>query len=704
MAQKAIDKLAPVTSVSERPDIGFTLSDVILVNEQDTALNWPLTQALTSAQVGLAMSQASTVTLQFEDADYAFLNDPVFKNWAFSIQDISVSSARNYATHRITAATSNINAGIEADMEWVLGQRPIDLFLDTIAFRLCAIQTQRTILTLTFEDRVASLLRDKKGFKTAERGRVTRAQFVQSLCKEAGVEYFIPELDIVQPVAKDAQASSAKLSSSGGVGIGLTTNMGIKIKGAAATAAQIAILNTALQAAASVSAPYIAAVALIEALITENTVANPGDGNPADEGVLSITASTASGLPFDPNDVAASCNWFLTHGFYGQGGAIAIASSNPSMPSYLVAQATQGSAFSDGSNYMAWESEAQNIVNLYKGGGGPSSAQPPTVPGPYAFTRGPNEDSWDCIERLASEVGWYAFARENRLWFVSGDYLFTQATQLSVARGENGIDYVDVNLDTNARDQIAEVTVSGRTHLWTALPGMMVQVNNRGPATGKWVTDDVQLDLLDESNAMTSTLHKPMPARPEPASTPTTPTKSGSSAFSVGGYRSPFTKKYVAGPANVDDGVDFGMQQGIRPGDLIVAPGDCYLRHITWDWYSGQPCMFFEFVDKSVGYWGWYVGEEINPVYTALDVLIKAGTTVATFAASGTGIEIGFAGSATQTARQANGLPFYHDSRNKDGSAFLSFLDKVGAIAGVAGSAVSSGVSSVPGSGNAFNW
>jgi hypothetical protein len=149
---------------------------------------------------------------------------------------------------------------------------------------------------------------------------------------------------------------------------------------------------------------------------------------------------------------------------------------------------------------------------------------------------------------------------------------------------------------------------------------------------------------------------------------------------SAKGLQSPFAKKYVATASNVDDGVDFGTQQGISSGDPLMAIGDCYLRRIDPAWYSGQPCMFFELVDKSAGYWGFYFGEQIVPRLSASPTLITSGTVVATFAASGTGIEIGWAGSSTQTARQAAGAPFARGGTSVYGMSYLGFLRAAGAL------------------------
>jgi hypothetical protein len=61
-------------------------------------------------------------------------------------------------------------------------------------------------LTLTFEDRIVSYLRNKRGTKSASRARVTRAEFIKSITadeiKHSPRPIFVsPELRVRQPIA-----------------------------------------------------------------------------------------------------------------------------------------------------------------------------------------------------------------------------------------------------------------------------------------------------------------------------------------------------------------------------------------------------------------------------------------------------------------------------------------------------------------------
>jgi hypothetical protein len=250
--------------------------------------------------------------------------------------------------------------------------------------------------------------------------------------------------------------------------------------------------------------------------------------------------------------------------------------------------------------------------------------------------------------------------RQNRLWFVSGDYLFQQDPQLTIERGENGVDTIDLNLDMGARDSIAQCTVNARTDMWAALPGMIVQVNNRGPATGKWFVASFESHPLDESQQVTITLQKPVPKRAEPAATDITNQATrgrGVAADTKAG--TPNSRGVINPIPGFKVGrQDMGVDGSAAPGTPIFAPADCVLVSGPGGfpgvakWYAGQPLLLFQFLTKPPGaptsYW--YVAEQIVPTSTQGGTMFKQGAVVATFANSGTGIEIGW-GSPTSNAR-----------------------------------------------------
>jgi peptidoglycan hydrolase CwlO-like protein len=101
---------------------------------------------------------------------------------------------------------------------------------------------------------------------------------------------------------------------------------------------------------------------------------------------------------------------------------------------------------------------------------------------------------------------------------------------------------------------------------------------------------------------------------------------------------------------------DMGVDATAAPGAGIYAPLASTLVQVLPDWYDGEPLLLFQFDNPPAGAASdyWYVGEQIDPVTTVVGTSFQAGQRVASFASSGTGIEIGW-GSATSDTRTLAG-------------------------------------------------
>lgn len=101
---------------------------------------------------------------------------------------------------------------------------------------------------------------------------------------------------------------------------------------------------------------------------------------------------------------------------------------------------------------------------------------------------------------------------------------------------------------------------------------------------------------------------------------------------------------------------DMGVDGTARTGAPIYAPLPSKLVQVLSDWYAGQPLLLFKFNHRPRGALSgyWYVAEQINPVTTRIGSRFGSRQVVATFAPSGTGIEIGW-GSPTSNARTLAG-------------------------------------------------
>jgi hypothetical protein len=188
---------------------------------------------------------------------------------------------------------------------------------------LCAAEPSNELsqpnLVLTFEDAIVRKLKEQFGEKRAKPGRNTRAEFIKSLCVEAGVKYRIPSVEgaqeqlnkkltiqaeiqrelegkkaiekkgtVVTLTAEGSSSAEAAATKEAGLGAG----SGVTVKHVSPTAAQLKVLNEALSAANEINAPFKAQVALVTALIQENDCSNPDPGNSGDRGCLSLIDST----------------------------------------------------------------------------------------------------------------------------------------------------------------------------------------------------------------------------------------------------------------------------------------------------------------------------------------------------------------------------------------------------------------------------
>jgi hypothetical protein len=150
-------------------------------------------------------------------------------------------------------------------------------------------------------------------------------------------------------------------------------------------------------------------------------------------------------------------------------------------------------------------------------GGGTRTSTKETRTLPYEFSRGtsedPNEDSWDCIERLASEVKWHAWMRNGKLWYASDTWLAEQPPKYLIDEFARGIDDLTFNVDT--RGQTDDCTFHCEARRYALGPGDCVLLQNEGPANGPWIVYDVTRDAGTATAEVK--IRRPSPPLPEPA-------------------------------------------------------------------------------------------------------------------------------------------------------------------------------------------
>jgi hypothetical protein len=392
-----------------------------------------------------------------------------------------------------------------------------DVNIDGLYFRLAQIERNGDTLTLTFEDREVSLLRDHNGFRKASRDSMTRAEFAESLVREekrVRIRFFSPEEHKTQPVAPDPNATDQNR------GPGFADGATVNIKGVNATPAQRRNIAIIINVGLAMGAPEVAICAALDAAAVESSAMNLAGGDRDSVGIF----QQRNIPPWNKRNRRKVDQAATT--FYEQ--AIAYLQIAAHRGEHVgipgLAQAVQHSAFPE--RYRQWANEAQRNFDLFTGGdvsatgSGNIFLDSSGGAGVYEFTRGTiddqgrvqKENTWDCLNRLAQEVNWRCFMVNGTVYFCSETYLFKSRPRLTIDTNESGIDQVDFEYDRQKKN--SRVTVECHISRWGAPPGSVVLIQDHGPIDGRWLVSDINRDLFDTKAEIQ--LIKPLPKLPEP--------------------------------------------------------------------------------------------------------------------------------------------------------------------------------------------
>jgi hypothetical protein len=450
-----------------------------------------IADAITAAELELTLDAASTLTITVEDVGGALLRAGMFTRWAWGVETKTPEGK---------------------EKAWLAHGRPVDAVLDGLVFRLVNVSKEESKLILTFEDREVSWLRRHKGARKVARSKVSRARFVQMLVDEvtAGrIELVCPELRPLKTISAAGDKLTDAERRAGGYP-GIDDDSELTVNGKAATDTQIDLMEQVMDVARSHDATDRAAIALVAACIAESGFNRRAkDDASGAKGILQLL--TTATVP-DPLDVQAVCTRLLLNGFGNEGGLISLERANADWSIGELAAHAKGRP--DARIFDTRVAEARRIADSY--GGGLIGSADTKGASAYEFARGKKENSWDAIGRLASEVGWRRFMRMGELWFISDVDLFQQAAVLKVVEGEDGVDWIDFDIDLFDRRAVAEVDVFARADRWAARPGEVVVVQGSGPADGRWLVARVRRSLVDASGAVEIKLRKPTPELKEP--------------------------------------------------------------------------------------------------------------------------------------------------------------------------------------------
>lgn len=454
-------KLDSPLDVDDTPTIltaGSTIDDLKLFGKTMQA---DIDSVITAADINRTMEGASTLTIVVQDQD------------------------RKLLTSLIVREASEIT-------------------VDGLVFRLAAVAKSGDQLTLTFEDNEVALLRTKTKPKRAARKKMTRAQFARSMVREIkGIRFFCPELNIKQPVGKEKSKASAKP--------GFPKGVRLKVKGQTATASQVRYMSLILQTGVEMKVSKKLMTAAIMVAIQESVMGKKPVGGGGSLGLFHQQPSWGSAA--DRKDAKKSSKLFYN-------AAKKYDAKHPGVQYATLALRVQAPdpRMSDADTYGQWRGEADAAVDKFGVGVGSGYTDKDKGKKQYVFSRGlpagpKGENSWDALKRLASDVNWRCFVSDAIVYFVSEDYLFRAAPKMVLSEDSPGVNGIDFNWDTG--QPVGEASVSCRIARWSAPPGTTVELENMGPADGRWLVASIKRSLFNPEASIT--LKKKSPKLPEPA-------------------------------------------------------------------------------------------------------------------------------------------------------------------------------------------
>lgn len=404
--------------------------------------------------------------------------------------------------------------------------RNVQVSLDGILFRLAALKREGPGLHLTFEDTAVQLLRGPTDAKTASRGSMTRAQFIESLVRDvpgnrrnALIPFWSPEKNLRQMIASpeipDRRSDNKPVAGEGGFDSGAK----LKIKGITADAEQKKQLTIALQVADEENAGPKATLAMVTAGIGESSwrrsSTNPGSKA---HGVFQLIPATAASTGLDPEDTEATARYYLRHGYYKYGGAIKLAQDNPGISVGEIVSKVEGSD-KGGPWYQVYTEEARAIIAAWsKGASHDTSSDPVLKSKSFQFTRGlpdQRESSFTAALRLADDVHWRFFVAAGVAVFVSDDRLMMNPASFVVERGDDAV--IDQRWEVDHGKLASNVELQVLANRWSIMPGAVMALRDMGLATGRWLAGRIEHDLF--TDVATVQLYKPLAPLKEPAHT-----------------------------------------------------------------------------------------------------------------------------------------------------------------------------------------
>ncbi len=475
--------------------VPYAREDIVLAG---STAQVELGAALLAAPAKRSMSETPTVTLQIADQDHDLLKNSEL------------------------LGRERLKGGVSIEIG------DVDLVL-------CELEKTDVGEDLTFYPRqVWDLIRRRKRAR-ASRDASTAAQFLDGLCRQAGVELVSPEKNRIQPIAelededrkalraarKDARVKDTERERKAAGALDKTDKT-LKIKGKTATRQQRRICEGVLAACDAAGASGAVKIATIACIIQESVAgalinATPDGDGADDSGIfrqgrnwISLAGSKQPGPATRAFLITGPSSWKKVHG------------SLDVVPGGLEAAVKKVQISVGG--YSQWHDEAKRIVEAWSGGDlqdARTGVDDRAYVEKYEFEVEDDEDWWETGTRIAEERRWRWFWSNGRMVYASDLTLARARATVKIVEGTDGVERV--RWLWTVRNRIDDVTCDVRLHRWQAPPGAVAIVEGEGEAAdGRYLVRDVERDLIDPSCEGTVTLGRPQDPLPEPASTVST--------------------------------------------------------------------------------------------------------------------------------------------------------------------------------------
>ena len=125
----------------------------------------------------------------------------------------------------------------------------------------------------------------------------------------------------------------------------------------------------------------------------------------------------------------------------------------------------------------------------------------------------PLEDSWTCLQRLASEIQWVCYEFFGTVYFGPYTYLTSVSPVMQPVQWSGGIDTIDGTYNVNAPQTTLEITCKADS--WFPGLGACIELTTLGPFNGNWLVSEIERDDVAEPD-ITVTIMQPLPHLPEP--------------------------------------------------------------------------------------------------------------------------------------------------------------------------------------------